>query len=39
MLVNALRLNIEYGISDEIINGFIFFLGTGSVSVIAFIPM
>lgn len=28
MLVNAYRINIDYGISDEVINGFIFFLGT-----------
>jgi hypothetical protein len=39
MLVNALRLNLEYGVSDEVINGFIFFLGTQSVSVLAYIPM
>lgn len=38
MLVNALRINEENGVSDAVINGFIFFLGTGSVSVIAFVP-
>lgn len=39
MLMNATRKNIEYGISDEVINGFIFFLGTQSVSTIAHLPV
>jgi len=39
MLVNALRLNIEAGISDEVINGFIFFLGTQSISVLGYLPV
>jgi len=39
MLINALRLNLEWGISDAVINGAIFFLGTPAVSVIAMIPM
>ena len=39
MLVNALRINIEYGISDEVINGVIFFIGTQSTSVLAYVPM
>ena len=28
MLVNALRINVEHGVSDEVINGMIFFFGT-----------
>jgi hypothetical protein len=28
MLINAMRVNIEWGISDEVINGIIFFIGT-----------
>lgn len=39
MLVNAMRLNLEYGVSDEAINGVIFFFGTQSVSVLAYVPM
>tara|TARA_B110000285_G_C14889665_1_gene497909 strand:+ start:148 stop:333 length:186 start_codon:yes stop_codon:yes gene_type:complete len=39
MLINALRLNIEWGIPDAVIAGGIFFLGTQSVSVLAFVPM
>jgi hypothetical protein len=39
MLVNALRINIEYGISDEVINGVIFFIGTQSTSTLAYVPM
>lgn len=39
MLVNATRKNIEWGISDEVINGFIFFLGTNSISVLSVLPI
>jgi hypothetical protein len=28
MVINAARLNIKWGISDELINGVIFFIGT-----------
>ena len=28
MLANVLRVNVQYGVSDEVINGFIFFFGT-----------
>jgi hypothetical protein len=28
MVFNATRMNIKYGISDELINGIIFFIGT-----------
>ena len=38
MLINAIRMNLEYGVSDEVINGVIFFFGTQSVSVLAYIP-
>lgn len=39
MLINAMRINLEYGVSDELINGVIFFFGTQSVSTLAFVPM
>jgi hypothetical protein len=39
MLINVLRVNLEWGISDELINAFIFFFGTQSISVLAFLPM
>lgn len=39
MLINALRLNADYGVSDSVINAFIFFFGTQSVMTIAFVPM
>jgi hypothetical protein len=39
MLANATRKNIEWGISDEVINGVIFFLGTNSISVLAILPI
>lgn len=35
VLINAVRLNIEWGISDEVINGFIFFFGTQPISILA----
>lgn len=38
MLVNALRLNIEIGVSDEVWNVFIFLLGTNAVSLLAILP-
>lgn len=39
MLLNATRTNLEWGISDELLNGFIFFFSTQPVSIISFIPM
>jgi hypothetical protein len=39
MLINALRINIEWGMSDEAINALIFFLGTQSISTLAYVPM
>ena len=39
MLINALRINLDYGIGDEWINAAIFFLGTSSTGTIAFLPM
>jgi hypothetical protein len=39
MLITALRLNLEWGIPDVYIAGATFFLGTQSVSVLAFVPM
>ena len=38
MLINALRLNIEWGVSDEVWNAFIFLLGTNAVSLLAILP-
>jgi hypothetical protein len=28
MVINATRMNLKWGISDELINGIIFFIGT-----------
>lgn len=39
MVLNAYRLNIKYGISDELLNGLIFFIGTQSISTLAILPM
>lgn len=39
MLINALRINIEYGVSDAWINAGIFSLGTMSISWLAYLPM
>ena len=40
MLANATRMNTEsWGVSDEVINAFIFLLGTNAVSVLAYIPI
>ena len=39
LLINATRLNIEWGISDEVINGFIFFFGSQPISILAQIPV
>lgn len=39
MLIMAYRQNLEWGIPDTVIQGFIFFLGTNSVSILAFVPM
>ena len=39
MLINALRINLEYGIGDEWRNAAIFFLGTTSTAAIAYLPM
>lgn len=38
MLVNALRLNLEIGVSDEVWNVFIFLLGTNAVALLAILP-
>ena len=38
MLINALRLNLEIGMSDEVFNIFIFLLGTNAISVLAVLP-
>ena len=38
MLVNALRLNLEIGMSDAVFNIFIFLLGTNAISVLAILP-
>ena len=38
MLVNALRLNLEMGMSDAVFNIFIFLLGTNAISVLAILP-
>lgn len=39
MLINVLRINLEYGISDIWINVFINLLGTMSMSWLAYLPM
>ena len=39
MLLNATTKNLEMGTSDELICSCIFFMGTQSVMVIAYIPM
>lgn len=38
MLLNAIRYNIEIGVSDEIWNAFIFLLGTNAIAVLAILP-
>ena len=38
MLVNALRLNVEMGVNDEVWNVFIFLLGTNAVSLLTILP-
>ena len=38
MLVNALRLNLEMGVSDEIWNIFVFLFGTNAVILLAILP-
>jgi hypothetical protein len=39
MLANAVRWNIDHGISDETINGFIFFFGTQTNSTLAILTI
>jgi hypothetical protein len=38
LLMNATRLNIEWGISDEALNAVIFFLGTNSIGILGSLP-
>lgn len=39
MVINATRMNLKWGISDELINGVIFFIGTQSISTLAILPV
>ena len=39
MVINATRMNLKWGISDELINGVIFFTGTQSISTLAILPV
>jgi hypothetical protein len=39
MYINAMRWNLEYGVSDITINAFIFFLGTNAVAVLGGLPV
>lgn len=38
MLINAKRMNLEYGVSDEVMNGFIFFFSTQLIIVLTSLP-
>ena len=38
MLINAKRMNLEYGVSDEVMNGFIFFFSTQLIVVLTSLP-
>lgn len=38
MLLNATRMNLDWGINDETLNGVIFFFGTQAVSALAYVP-
>lgn len=39
MYINAMRINIEYGVDDITINAFIFLLGTNSVQIFGGLPL